>query len=111
MTKRAKPTKAPQAAYNQEFRDTAIKLALAGNKSTAEVARELGLPEWKLYAWVQSWRKANGKSAGNTKVVGNGSSRSPAEEELRKLQKRNKELEQEVEILKKAAAYFAKSLL
>jgi len=82
--------------YNQEFRDTVIKLALAGNKSTADVARELGLPEWKRYGWVQSWKKKNGKVA----TAGKGSS----EEELRKLQKRNKELEQEVEILKKAAA-------
>jgi transposase-like protein len=109
MTKRTKPTKVPQSAYNQEFRDTAIQLALAGNKSIAEVARELGLPEWKLYAWVQSWRKANSKDAGNNRVAGN--HKGAAEEELRKLQKRNKELEMENEILKKAAAYFAKSLL
>jgi|SRR5271170_1113659 len=95
--KQVKPT------YNQEFRETAIKLALARNKSTADVARELGLPEWKLYGWVQSWKKKNGKAA----TAGKGSS----EEELRKLQKRNKELEQEVDILKKAAAYFAKTLL
>jgi transposase len=95
--KQVKPT------YNQEFRETAIKLALAGNKSTADVARELGLPEWKLYGWVQSWKKKNGKAA----PAGKGSS----DEELRKLQKRNKELEHEVDILKKAAAYFAKTLL
>lgn len=95
--KQVKPT------YNQEFRETAIKLALAGNKSIADVARELGLPEWKLYGWVQSWKKKNGKAATAGK--------SPSEEELRKLQKRNKELEQEVEILKKAAAYFARTLL
>jgi transposase len=91
--------------YSEEFRETAIKLAPAGNKSTAEVARELGLPEWKLYGWIQSWRKKHGKST--VDEVGKGS----PEEELRKLQKRNRELEQEVEILKKAAAYFAKTLL
>ncbi|HEY9776328.1 MAG TPA: transposase [Planktothrix sp.] len=92
--KQQKPT------YNQEFRETAIKLALAGDKSIAEVARELDLPEWKLYGWVQSWRKKNEKGSGKG-----------SDEELRKLQKRNKELEQENEILKKAAAYFAKTLL
>jgi transposase len=105
MTKSIKQNRASQSAYNQEFRDTAIKLALAGNKSTADVARELGLPEWKLYGWVQSWKRKNGKSDANEPSKGT------AEEELRKLQKRNRELEVEVEILKKAAAYFAKTLL
>lgn len=92
--KQQKPT------YNQEFRETAIKLALAGDKSIAVVARELELPEWKLYGWVQSWKKRNDKASG----------KNSADEELRKLQKRYKELEQENEILK-AAAYFAKTLL
>ena len=102
MSKKTKPSKAPKPAYTQEFRNTAIQLALAGNKSITEVARELGLPQWKLYDWVKSWKKKGSQSVGNGK--------SPAEEELRKLQKRNKQLELEVEILKKAAAYFAKNL-
>jgi transposase-like protein len=91
-----------KAAYSEEFRETAIKLATAGEKSIADVARELGLPEWKLYGWVQSWKKKNGKE---------GSGKNSVEEELRRLQKRNKELEQENEILKKASAYFARTLL
>ena len=95
--------KQQKTAYNEEFRETAIKLALAGDKSIADVARELELPEWKLYGWVQSWRKKNSKEPANGK--------SSSDDELRKLQKRNRELEQEVEILKKAAAYFAKTLL
>jgi len=95
--------KPEKAAYTAEFRETAIKLALAGDKPTADVARELGLPEWKLYGWVQSWKKKNKKAEHQ--------SGKSAEEELRKLQKRNRELEQENEILKKAAAYFAKTLL
>jgi transposase len=103
MTKRTKATKVPQSAYNQEFRETAVQLALAGNKSMAEVARELNLPEWKIYSWVEAWKKKNKKAVANEKGA--------PDEELRKLQKRNKELEQEVVILKKAAAYFAKTLL
>lgn len=109
MAKRSrKPNKAngtepsAKASYSEEFRETAIKLATAGDKSIAEVARELGLPEWKLYGWVQSWKNKNGKD-----VTG----KSSVEEELRRLQKRNKELEQENEILKKASAYFARTLL
>lgn len=95
--------KQQRTTHTQEFRETAIKLALEGNKTIAEVARELGLPEWKLYGWVQSWKKKSDQAAT--------ASKGSAEEELRKLQKRYKELEQENEILKKAAAYFAKTLL
>ncbi len=43
MCKKTKPNKAQQATYNQEFRETAIKLALAGDKPMTEVAGELGL--------------------------------------------------------------------
>jgi transposase len=91
MTKRKKPAPTARASSTQEFRDTAVQLALSGNKSTAEVARELGIPAWKLYGWVQNADKRN--NVGST-----------ADDALRKLQKRNKELELEVEILKKAAA-------
>jgi transposase len=101
MAKKRKPANPAEPGHNQEFRETAIKLALSGDKSIAEVARELGLPEWKLYGWVQSWKKKHGNESGKSSV----------EEELRKLQKRNKELELEVEILKKASAYFARTLL
>lgn len=94
-----------QSAHTREFRETAIKLALAGNKSTAEVARELGLPEWKLYGWVQTWKKQQGQSK---KACGPANS---PDDRLRELEKRNRELELENEILKKAAAYFAKTLL
>jgi transposase len=93
-----------KSAYNQEFRETAIKLALVGNKPTAEVARELGVSHRLLYGWVSAWKKKNGENTGTK-------GKNSAEEELRKLQNRLKEVELENEILKKAAAYFAKTLL
>ena len=101
MTRRKKPTSTARTSFTQEFRETAVKLVQTGNKSTAEIARELDLPAWKLYAWVDSAEKKRLTSKG-----GNAN----AADEMKKLQKRNKELEQEVEILKKAAAYFAKNL-
>jgi len=103
MAKKTRQSNVPQAAYTQEFRETAIKLAMAGNKTIAEVSTELGIPGKKLYSWVGAWKKKHGPPSGN----GKGS----ADDELRKLQKRNKELEMENEILKKAAAYFARTLL
>jgi len=96
--------KQARSAYTQEFKETAIRLALSGDKPIAEVARELQLSDKTLYAWLTAWKKKNGK---NTPHGGKGN----AEEDLRKLQKRYRELELENEILKKAAAYFAKTLL
>lgn len=80
--------------YNQEFRETAIKLALTSNKPIAEIARELGVSVKLLYGWVSAWKKKNG---GNTSTK----TKSSSEDELRKLQKKFKELELENEILKK----------
>ncbi len=98
----ANTNKKDRPVYTQEFKETAIKLALVGNKSIAEVARELGVPQWKLYSWVDVWKKKNGKE-----LPVNGSS----EDELRRMQRELKELRLENEILKKATAYFAKTLL
>jgi transposase len=103
MTKKSKHNKALQQVHNQEFRETAIKLALTGNKAISEVAGELGLAPKLLYSWVSAWKKKNGQVTASNK--------NPASDELQRLQKRNKQLELEVEILKKAAAYFAKTLL
>lgn len=80
-----------------------MKLALAGDKPIAAVARELGMSDRNLYDWVKAWKKRN-KKAGediNANQV----------QDIGKLQKRVRELELENEILKKAAAYFAKTLL
>lgn len=92
-----------KTTHTQEFRETAVRLALSEGKSTASVARELGIPEWKLYSWVSSWRKKTGKSKGQPALAGDA--------QLKELQRRYRELELENEILKKAAAYFAKTLL
>lgn len=105
MAKKNKPNNKPQPAYNQEFKETAIKLALAGDKPISQVAGELGIPPSRLYDWVKAWKKKNGK--GDAAPTGKRST----DDELRKLQKRVKELEQENDILKKASAYFARTLL
>jgi transposase-like protein len=97
----AKKKKTQTTTYNQEFRETAIKLALAGNKPISEVANELGLKAKMLYDWVRAWKKKNNQDE-SSKL---------REERLKQLERRNKQLELENEILKKAAAYFAKTLL
>jgi transposase len=85
--------------YTREFQENAVRLALKGEKSKAAIARELGIPEWKIRDWVRSYMKAAEKSGDK-----------PALDEFIFLQKQIRELRLENEILKKAAAYFAKTL-
>ena len=82
--------------YTKEFQENAIRLTKLPGRSIASVALDLKVPAWKLRNWVQ---------AENQKLE-----RSSEVSELIRLQNENKELREEIEILKKAAAYFAKSL-
>jgi transposase len=88
--------------YTQEFKEEALGL-LASGVGVAQAAKDLGVAEQTLYAWRQA-KRAHGKDA----FVGKGYLR-PEDEALRKLQRENVTLKMEVEILKKAAAYFAKA--
>jgi len=98
MTKKQKPKAPSPVAFDREFRETAVKLALTGTKSIAEVARELKLPAWKLYGWVNAAKEKSGTASGSSESPGSN------DEAYLNLQKRYRELEQENEILKKAAA-------
>jgi transposase len=100
MKKNNKPTR--KKTFTPEFRETAIKLAVTGDKSMAAVAKDLGIEEWRLYGWVSAWRKKQIKAGGDEAKV--------ALAQLAELQKENRRLKEENEILKKAAAYFAKTL-
>jgi transposase len=85
--------------YTKEFQQNAVRLALSGEKSKAAVGRELGVPEWKLRDWVRSDMKASTKNGTKSAI-----------DETIALQQELKKLRMENEILKKAAAYFAKNL-
>ncbi len=85
--------------YSKDFKINAVKLALAENTSSAQVAKDLGIPAWKLRGWVKNYKKTNLKNPNNN----------TPEIKLARLEKENRLLKMEIEILKKAAAYFAKS--
>lgn len=82
--------------FHSEYQDKAVRLANTPGKTIAGVAKELDIPEWKLRKWVS---EAKQKLERSSDVA-----------ELRKLENENRQLKEEIEILKKAAAYFAKSL-
>jgi len=83
--------------FNQEFIDSTVRLVESSGKSAAEVAREMGLPEWRVRTWV---RKAKNK-------VLSGNGQESLLQEVKRLKKENARLQEEAAILKKAATYFA----
>ena len=84
----------------------AVRLVLAGNKPVTQLARELDVPRQLLHNWVrQSDRKA-GRTASDI-FPGNG--KRPADEaELDRLRRELAQAKEDIEILKKATAFFAK---
>ena len=88
--------------FTQEFKDDAVSLVIDQGYSCAEVGRRLGVSENNVNRWVRQYRD-NKESASS-----DGLTREQLEAELKRLRKENKRLEMEREILKKAAAFFAK---
>jgi len=87
--------------YSGEFREEAVKLVIEGKRSAAQVARELGVNIWTLRDWARKWRLAH---LGEPRAAGIES----LEEENKRLKRELAILKQERDLLKKAAAYFAK---
>jgi transposase len=95
--------KIPKQAYTVEFKELAVKRIKDG-QSVGRVCRELGLSDQTLRNWVKA--AAEGKLAG-----AGGRTVTPEEMELSRLRAENLRLKRELEIIKKAAAYFAKDAL
>jgi transposase len=85
--------------YPEEFRREAIELVRLNEKPLVQIAKDLGVSDMTLRNWVKQADVDAGKRAGLT---------SDEREELRALRRENRTLRMEREILKKAAAFFAK---
>ena len=88
--------------YTREFKVQACELVLKDGVKVKTVADKMCISNVMLYRWIDEYR-----TYGDAAFVGKGHLK-PEEAKLKKLQKENEELRQQVEILKKAAAYFAK---
>ena len=98
-TKDGRPKRA-RRAFTDEFKAGAVRLVLDEGKSIAEVARDLDLTASALGGWVKQARAdRDGGKSGLT---------SDERAELARLRKDNRELKLERDLLKKAAAFFAK---
>ncbi|HZX13076.1 MAG TPA: transposase [Thermodesulfobacteriota bacterium] len=89
--------------YDPEFRQKAIRLALTSSQPISTTAKDLGIKETTLYYWVKDSRKKEAASRGSED-----SNAVDAYSEMARLRKENARLREEREILKKAAAFFAK---
>ena len=96
----------PQGRYTREFREEAVKLVMEDKLSLPEAARRLSLPPSTLGNWVKQFRAGRLGDIGKTYRP-----LTEVEMELAKVKKENAELRMERDILKKAAAYFARESL
>ena len=96
----------PRGRYSKEFREEAVKLITVEKLSLPEAGRRLNLAPSTINNWV--------KASKSGKLADIGKSYRPLTEiemELARVKKENATLKMECEILKKAAAYFARESL
>ena len=91
--------------HTKEFKLEAIRLLNAKEKPVAEIARELGVKRTLLYRWREE-QEAKQEEAFSGKT----GPRTQKRSELEELRRENKSLKEDLAILKKAAAYFARDL-
>jgi transposase len=85
--------------YSPEFKSEVVALCQAGDRSCAQVARDLDINYQTLVSWVQAARASKPSSDGGLSMS--------ESEELKRLRKENERLRMERDILKKATAFFA----
>lgn len=88
--------------YPKEFRDDVVALARSGQAPKSQVARDFGISEQTVANWIKKAEIEEGTRAGLTEAD---------RSEMRELKKRNRLLEQENEVLRRAAAYLSQANL
>ncbi|MEM7391763.1 MAG: transposase [Verrucomicrobiota bacterium] len=94
----------PYQRYSKEFKIEAVRLAEESDKPVAQVAREPGIRQNQIYKWK---KQLEGKGEAAFPGKGHTAEVDPKKAQLRKDLTAAKE---EIEILKKAAAYFARDV-
>ena len=88
--------------FTAEYKAQAVQRLLEGAKPRSEVATELGLSPGQLSSW-----RIEHLAAGSAEAL---AARKAEQAETQRLKRENKRLEEEVEILRKAAAFFARGI-
>jgi transposase len=96
----------PQGRYTKEFREEAVKLVTVEKLSLPEAARRVSLPPSTLGNWIKAYKEGRLGEIGKTYRP-----LTEIEMELARTKKELADVKMERDILKKAAAYFAKESL
>jgi transposase len=91
------------SSYSTEFKQDAAKLAIESDQSVAQTARDLGVNPNTLYTWITKYQQPG------SPTTNKGAGDKHPYEELKRLRREIAQLKEERDILKKAAAYFAKN--
>lgn len=87
--------------YPREFRENVVAVARQGQEGIAQIAKDFGIAESCLRNWLNAADTEDGKRGGP---------RALESERLRELKRRNRLLEQENEVLRRAAAYLSQGI-
>ena len=96
---------AKRQRYSKEFKIEAVRLLEQADRPGSEIALQLGIRRNQLYKWQQELA-----AQGDTAFRGSGRRPAAQEDEVHRLRRELERVKEENEILKKAAAYFAKAL-
>jgi transposase len=88
--------------YDVDYKKQAVQLCKEEGQTIAQIARNLGISYKTLHRWCNEYKKSKGAD-----FVGSGNIK-PENQDLLNLKRRNRELEEELAILKKALGIFSK---
>ncbi len=104
--------------FPPEFRRDVVAVARKSDASMAQIARDFGISESCLQRWLKVADRQDGlgdrpggQRSDGTSVAVSPAAAASAEQRLKELEKRNRQLEQENEVLRRATAYFARDVL
>ena len=101
MTRKRKPYK----TYTKEFKLEALRLMDQSKRPASEIAMQLGIRRNQLYKWKEQMKKS-----GEVPAAKRGRPKKEEQSEITRLRQELERVKEENEILKKAAAFFAKEL-
>jgi transposase len=91
----------PRRSFTPEFKSDIVERCRAGDRTVAQVAKDFDLTETAVREWVKQAERDEGSRV-------DGGLTSSEREELAQLRRDNRRLREDVEILKRATAFFAK---
>lgn len=100
MASKGRKPPRPRRSFTQEFKAEIVELCQRGDRTIGQVARDFDLTETAVREWVkQAELDAGERQDGLTSLE---------REELTRLRRENRRLQEDVDILKRATAFFAK---